>query len=920
MTGAAGPRVIVYVLIMGTTAGDAASGEFVGRDRERAEFDHLLGALPGGGRCLVLRGQPGVGKSALLRWVAGRAAERRVSVLSITAVEDEFGLPYAGLHLLAGQLRRGDLPPEAASLLRAVVAEAPAALVAQALLDLVAALTGDGPLLIVVDDAQWLDTASWNALTLAGRRIADDPVLILLSMRDGTRTAARLAGADLPETVVEPLPSAAAAELLDRRAPGLRPDLREQVLTEAAGNPLGVIELATGIRELGPVTSQLPLTERLERAFARAVEDLPAGARTFVQVAAVDDGSDEQEIRRAAQLLHPGLGDDDVRVAVAEKVIELDAGQVAFRHPLVRSAARQAAGAVRRREVHAALGRAIAREDRRSLWHRAEAASGPDDELAAELIRVGHQARQRGSLTFAVQAFERVARLSSDQRTQVQAMMTAARIGVAEGDPAINTRMLEALARRSLPPQEQTIVANMRVAVDGQSWVGDDHLAHLMDALGSLVRSGEITFAVEFLVAFGLRLFYSNPGRDLVDRAMELVDQLDRPEYEREVAAIRASIAPVEQCAAVLPVLRRFLADPEFMDSNVLIEVAPAATAIGALPEGLVFNAGILDVMRRRGRVGAVAEALVHYATTAAQMGDALTALTHATEGRRLNLELGRTRWVLSADLMLGRALALQGEVDKAVEIADAVERVLLPIGAYPMLANVQLVRGTAAMAAGKPELAYDEFAAIFDPGAVPYHRALRFWAVPYLAEAAVSAGRLEALRDMVTDLEVFAGRGIPVLAVGVNYARAVLVETEDGFTSALAFDNLSQWPFEQARLRFAYGVWLRRQRRVSDAREQLRAAAEVFTALGALPWARRADAELRASGERVQRQPDVRQSLTPQELQITALVTDGLTSKEIASRLFLSARTVDSHLYRAFRKVGVSSRAELTKVLLGGR
>jgi DNA-binding CsgD family transcriptional regulator len=301
-------------------------------------------------------------------------------------------------------------------------------------------------------------------------------------------------------------------------------------------------------------------------------------------------------------------------------------------------------------------------------------------------------------------------------------------------------------------------------------------------------------------------------------------------------------------------------------------------------------------------------------------MGDALTALTHATEGRRLNLELGRGRWVLSADLMLGRALALQGEVERAREIADAVEQVLLPIGAHPMLANVQLVRGTAAMAAGQPELAYDEFAAIFDPTAVPYHGALRFWAVPHIAEAAVSGGRHDALRDLLADLEAFAGHGIPVLAVGVNYARAVLADTEDGYVSALAFGDLSQWPFEQARLRFAHGVWLRRQRRVGEAREQLRAAAEVFTALGALPWARRADAELRATGERVERQPDVRQSLTPQELQITALVTEGLTSKEIAGRLFLSARTVDSHLYRAFRKVGVSSRAELTKVLLGGR
>ncbi|GIE32539.1 LuxR family transcriptional regulator [Actinoplanes italicus] len=912
--------MLVYLHTMGATAGDASSAEIVGRDRERGELDEVLRSLPDGGRCLVLRGTPGVGKSALLRWVTGRAVEHGVAVLSTTAVEDEFGLPYAGLHLLAGQLRRGESRPETGRLRQAVAAEEPTALVAQALLDLVAALTADGPLLIVVDDAQWLDLASWNALMLASRRVSDDPVLILLSMRDGTRTTARLAETDLPQTVLEPLPAGAAAELLDRRAPDLRPDLRRLVLAEAAGNPLGLIELATGVQRSRPVAGRLPLTERLERAFARTVEELPAGARTFVRVAAVDDGPDEEEIRRAARLLHPGLDDSDVQVAVAEDIVRIHEGRVVFRHPLVRSAVRQAAGALRRREVHAALGQVIVPTDRRGLWHRAEAASGPDDQLAAELAAVGRDAQQRGALTFAVQAFERVARLSSDPRTQVQAMMTAARIGIEEGDPATNVRVLEALSQRSLPPEEQTIVANMRVAVDGQAWVGDDHLVRLLDALDSLARLGESTFAVEFLVAFSLRLYFSNPGPDLIDRVMELTGRLARPENEKEIIAIRASVAPVEQCAAVLPVVRRYLADPGFLDSNTTIEVPQAATAVGALPESLTLNARVLEVMRRQGMVGAVAEALVHYATTTAQMGNALAALTHATEGRRLNVELGRSRWVLTADLMLGRALALQGEVERALEIAAAVERVLLPIGAHPMLAHVQLLRGTAALAAGKPELAYDELAAIFDPTAVPYHVALRFWAVPSIVEAAVYGGRQEALRDLLSDLDVYADHGIPVLAVGVNHARAVLAETDEGFLCALAFDDLSQWPFEQARLRFAYGVWLRRQRRVSDARTQLRAAGEGFTVLGAVPWAQRADAELRATGERVERQPDVRQSLTPQELQITMLVTDGLSNREIAGRLFLSTRTVDSHLYRAFRKIGVSSRAELTKVLLGGR
>ncbi|MCO8275504.1 AAA family ATPase [Actinoplanes sp. TRM 88003] len=906
---------------MGTTDRDTSPGNLVGRGREQAELGGVLGSLRSGGRCLVMRGEPGVGKSALLRWTTGRAAQRGTAVLSITAVEDEFDLPYAGLHLLAAQLRRGESPPEVAHLLRTLAAEAPPALVAGALLDLIAALTGGGPLLIAVDDAQWLDPASWSALVLAGHRVADDPVLVLLSMRDGTRTTARLALAELPEYVLGPLPAADAAELLDRRAPDLRADLREVVLAEAAGNPLGVIELAAGVRKVGVgAAGQLPLTERLERAFGRAVEELPAGTRAFIEVAAVNDSSDGQEIRQAARLLYPLLRDEDARLAVTEKAVELEDGQVVFRHPLVRSAVRQRAGALRRRQVHAALGEVIDPQDRRQLWHRAEAASGPDDQLAAELARAGQDARRRGALTSARQAFERVARLSADPRTQVQALMTAICIASDEGEPAAINRMVEVLSERPLPPAEQTIVANIRVALDGQAWVGDDHLAHLVDVLDSFAQLGETEFALEFLADFSLRLLFANPGPELAGRVVGLADRLERPEYEGEITGIRASVAPVEQCAAVLPVLRRFLANPVLLASQATDRLPQAAMAVGALPEAHELNARILEISRRRGRVGNVAMSLVHRASTAAQLGEAFTALTLATEARGLNRELGQSRWALTAELMLGRALALRGEAEQAGRIADAVEQVLLPIGAYPMLANVQLVRGTAAMAAGKPELAYDELASILDPGAVPYHATLRFWAVPYLAEAALLGGRVDALHDLIVDLGVFAERGIPVLRVGLNYARAVRAETDEGYTSALAFGDLSRWPFEQARLRFAYGVWLRRQRRVGDARTQLRAAAGVFTAFGAVPWAQRADAELRATGERVERQPDVRQALTPQEWQIAELVTDGLTSKEIANRLFLSVRTVDSHLSRAYRKVGVSSRAELTKVLLDGR
>jgi DNA-binding CsgD family transcriptional regulator len=294
-------------------------------------------------------------------------------------------------------------------------------------------------------------------------------------------------------------------------------------------------------------------------------------------------------------------------------------------------------------------------------------------------------------------------------------------------------------------------------------------------------------------------------------------------------------------------------------------------------------------------------------ATAAAQVGNALLAEERAAEASRLSAETSQPFWLFTADLARARAAALRGDAATALSLAAKAQ--------LPSLAR--LVRGSVAAAGNRPEIACDELAPLFDPASSSFHQLIRFWALPTLAEAAVSCGQTRRLHELLGGLESSRTAGLPVLTVALAYADAALANTEEAYTAALAHPDLPAWPFELARLQLAYGGWLRRRRRGADARRQFRAAAHTFTTFGAHPWAARTDAELRAAGERISPGPDLRELLTPQELQIARLAADGLSNREIAARLLLSPRSVDSHLSRAYRKAGVSSRAELTRLIL---
>jgi DNA-binding CsgD family transcriptional regulator len=903
----------------------------VGREAEQARLLELLERMPDGGAACVLRGEPGVGKSTLLGWAARRAAADGALVLSVVGVQAEFGVAYAGLHRLSVQLPPGTgSAPARARVVSAVGTDGPQVrpvLVALAFLELVTAAAHHRPVLLTVDDAQWLDAPSWEALTFVARRLHADPVLLLTAMRDGTESDSLLDRGGLAELRVPPLADAPAGALLDRRAPGLRPDLRRRVLAEAAGNPLGLVELAEvarryGARGLPPAV--LPLPARLERAFARSVAELPARTRTLLLVAAVDDGSGLDEIVAAAVLLdRTPITADDLAPAVAARLIVIEERLlVRFRHPLVRSALRQGAPVARRRAAHAALAATLTGQDDRRIWHRAEAADGADERLAADLTAAADAARRRGAMAIAVPALERAAQLSEDSQEAAGRVLRAADAAHELGDIETVVRLLRGLEGSTLRPAEQARLAWMREVFLTAGWSGASRMPAHVEIIERMRKDGDVELALDSLITISLRCFWSNPGRAVRDMVVAAAERLQVPPLDPRLVSTLALVAPLEHGAVVLPRIERLAAELTASPED-LATLATAASAVGAFPTSLVFSAVAVAALRGQGRLGTLAQALNQQATVAAQLGDIRLAVTAATEARAMALETGQPRFAVTADLARGYAEALRGHGEIARTLADVGEGSLLPVGAHPMLALVQVIRGVDALAEGRHVAAYEQLYRIFDPAEVPYHPVVQCWVLGHLVEAAVASGRGDEVRELVEELiPLGAAQGLPVLRVGLDYGTALLAggdEAEAAFEAALATEQLGAWPFERARLQHAYGAWLRRHRRAGESRPHLRAATNAFDALGIVPWADRARAELRASGESVRRDPDARDRLTPQELQISHLAADGLSNRDIAERLFLSPRTVSTHLYRIFPKLGVTSRAELARALRVG-
>jgi DNA-binding CsgD family transcriptional regulator len=914
--------------------GRAAGTRLYGRDPElRLLSDLTSRGLAGAGGALLLRGEAGIGKTALLGAARDAAVRQGARALSAVGVQSEASVPFAGLHqLLRPVLDRAPalIPRQRQALLAAFgMAEGVAPelfSVGLASLELISGLAETAPVVLVVDDAQWVDGPSGEVLAFVARRLDTERAVMLLAVRDGHDTVLNDAG--LPELALTQLDDDAAGALLAARAPGLGQAVRDRLLAEAAGNPLALAELPAalsgdGVRQAS--APWLPITRRLERTFLSRAAGLPAAARTILLIAAADDEGDLAEILRAAELLDgTPLSVGSLEPAVQARLIELDGYDVRFRHPLIRSALYQAATPSRRLAAHAALAAALDGHQERRAWHRAAASPGPDDDAALELEAAARKALDRGAPRAAAVALRRAALLSAADGSRGRLLLRAAEIDFELGDAAAARRKLAEARSSRLAEGERLRLILWTEALNEESWYSPERVRVFADVADQLAgsQSDGAALALRALWPLSIGCWYGNPAQETRDLVVKTARRLGRGDGDPMVLSIAACADPVKEAAWVLgempEVVPESVADPAEQHA-----LGASLTAIWAFDLSWPFLCASVDGLRRQGRLGLLGEALASQAWAAVHLGKHRLAESAADEAARLSRDTGRPRWALVADLALATLASERGDQERANELIRTTEAELLSVGAQSILGFAQFARGRHALVNNQHGDAFEQFARVLDPSDVAYHPYVGYLGIADLIEAAVRTGRDEEAERHLAALDALAERTTsPFLRAMAAYARP-LVAPDDAaeplYQQALD-SGLSRWPLHRARLLLAYGRWLRRRRRLLESRPPLRAAMESFDALGIAAFSEDARAELRAAGEAVGRPaPDTLDRLTPQELQIARLAASGMTNREIGTQLFLSHRTVGFHLSRIFPKLGITSRGQLRLADLGG-
>ncbi|MBG0563963.1 LuxR C-terminal-related transcriptional regulator [Actinoplanes aureus] len=872
-----------------------------GRSAEVSALDEVIArARDGFGGAVVLRGEAGEGKTALLEAAAGRAGGMRV--LRTTGVEAESDLAFATLHQVlwpvAGSLDA--LPEPQRDAVRAALGLAPGTagdryLLGAGVLSLLAEAAVPDGLICVVDDFQWVDRASADALLFAARRLGTEKIAMLYAVRGDTPVKG------VPRTVeVRGLPDAAAAEMLASRC-DVQPGVARELVTLTRANPLALGEIAAGLTP-AQLTGREPLPDPLPggaRLFGDRVAALPAPARLLALVAAVEADLD-LGLRAAGRLSAEGTAG-----ALAELegsgLAELAGTRVRFRHPLVRSAVYEAATPAEIREVHAVLAE-LTDGDRRA-WHLAGAAVGKDERVAAELVAAAERARDRGGYGTAATALARAAELSPEPHARAARLKDAAVAAWLGGRPGQAESLLaEARDQAGADARLAMEIAQLRGRFELNSGnaaeavrilAAGDSLDMLADAVEAASYVGDTAAVIELgrraaaypegflrdtVTGIGLTLDGDATGPGLLRRALALAgelrdaaehlwaaaaaSQLGESDLATEMAERAGRVARVSGMAGQLPVVLEF--------------VATAERIAGRLTRSQAVSEEGLDLAREAGYENTVAAHLANLAVLAALRGEEQTCERRAREAlaiavpHRVGLRAGVAAYALALlDLCLGRYAT-----------------------------------------------AHDRFTAIAVAGPGVGHPTVAWRTAPDRVEAAVGAGDEVGARAALEAYERWSAyAATPESHALLTRCRGLVESSEDALGEAL---RLHTNPFEAARTALLLGERLRRAKRPGEARAHLRMAWETFERAGARPWADRAQGELRAAGETGPAQPSaVLDALTPQELRIAGMVADGLSSKQIAAQLFVSPRTVEYHLYKMYPKLGIGSRTELARLVV---
>lgn len=903
-----------------------------GREAECSALDRLLrAALDRRSSALVIRGEPGVGKTALLEYAA--ASADGMTVLRAGCIEAELELPFAVLHQLLRPVLSSipSLPGPQSAALRAVfglqAGEHDRFLVSAGVLSLLAEVAESQPLLVIVDDAHWLDHASADALVFSARRLHAEGVVVLFGAREGDER--RFAAEGLPELPLTGLSHEAAGRMLDQRLPAEGPaSVRRHLVELTGGNPLALSELPAALSSAHlsgrePLPDPLPVSDAVKRAFLRRVDHLPDDTQTVLLVAAAEDLGETDVIVRAAATL--GCSADAFTAAETAGLLRLNDMHVEFRHPLVRSAVYQSAPASRRQRVHAALAETLsdaANVDRRA-WHRAAAANGLDEDTAEALEQSAQRARARSGYAAAAAALERAADLSPDADARARRLMAAA-------DAASAAGLLErmgALLDRAAP-----LVHDPRTAAHAELLRGLSERAGgtMGGAYDIFVRAAEQIAAiapqraVAKLGAAGLAAWNRNDR----DRLVHVAERLDTLAFD--------PAAPEGVAARVVQGLARILDDdaeqavPLITGAMTAAERSRGPSELGTAAAGASFigdDAASLRLFgqavaraRTLGEVAVLINLLAPYAASEAWTGRIRSAMSHATEGRDLAQQTGHETYLAVSQAVLAWIHALTGNHDETRRLAIPAVQSGIEHEFSPTTSIAAWALGLSALGAGRPDEALTHLADTGHREGVFSHPTTTVFATGDIVEAAIRAGDAATARTAVHALERWAAGTRPPWALAIAARCRALLAGDDGmdesFREALAHHGQGTRPFEHGRTLLLYGEALRRKRQRMGARQHLRSALEIFERMGAVPWEQRARAELRASGETMHgRDPGTLDHLTPQELQIVQIVRRGATNKQIAAQLYLSPRTIDYHLRKVFVKLGLSSRAELIRL-----
>jgi DNA-binding CsgD family transcriptional regulator len=909
----------------------------LGREPEVARIDRaLVDARRGVSSALVFRGEPGIGKTALLRHARSAAGE--MQVLSARGTKFEADLAFAGLHeLLRPALPAVDrLPPALAGALGAALGlrertDSDRFLIGAATLELLTAWA-ETPLLVLVDDAHWLDQASADAIAFAARRLLADPVALLITTLEDEPSPLLAAG--LEEVRLRGLDQTSAAELLRSASPQPLPaHVARRIVETSGGNPLAMVEMAAEAHRYevtnGFASVPLPIATTVERAYLRRLTQISESARSAMLLMAASGSASADLVRRAAVELR--LPPEAVEEAEGTTGLVVSSGrELRFVHPLAAAAVYHAASPSARRAAHRALAAAMSEpgtEDRRA-WHLSSAADRPNEEVAVELEAAARRALDRMGHAAAAASFEQAARLSTTTDARARRLFAAAEsawlAGQAERAVAVLAETRSIAAEATLAVEVEALagrIALLQGAVaDGYRMIGG--------AAAQLVGRDRLR-AIELLAEASLVGFGAGCVADMLASARRALDLLHPGDPHRTQIAAHVAYG----CAAVLAAI-----DVEGPRHLRTAEALFQATEMDGDPL-LLFCAAVVGLFLREAEAGrqllerahtsarkhapasALPQVLFHLGRDLATTDEWSAARAHYEEGVRLaretdqhNLLSGLLAGLAQLDALEGRTAELQRRVAEVEVLADRYQMECFRAWAVTAQAMHALTAGELDEARDRLELvrALHRRLGIRDPDVDP---------AADLVEVHARLGDYDSAREEAAMFHATASlKGQPYALARAERALGLVApegELASHFEAALAYHARTRDSFEAARTRLSYGARLRRVRRRGDARRQLAEALRAFDQLGAAPWSRLALAELGAGGDVVGRRDEtVRHRLTPQELQVAFTLAQGYTTKEAAARLFLSAKTVEYHLRNVYDKLEIHSREELRAVM----